>query len=566
VAILIDDINDNAPHFDVTALRVSVSEAQPADTPFFIAHAVDIDVGDKNGRVTYRLVSARPSGPFMIRPLTGELVLTAPLDYESCSEYDLVIGAQDGGIPQRTANLTLKLLVLDANDNAPVFDRAEYLLSVSEDVAVMSNVLTVIASDRDSGRYGRVTYTLHTAGTFSDPPLAVFADTGVVYVRKPLDRETLDSFTMTIVAVDGGLPSLNATATLHVHVTDVNDNPPNCSTLDKLQVAENAPIGTLVGVLRALDPDAGVNGTVVYYVQSEETSSAFRIDATGDVYTAMNLDTESRDIYSIEVRAQDGGRPSLSTVCLVNIAVNDVNDNDPFFVLPHQSRLTISELQPEGTEVMQVRANDPDAGENGTVEYRLKAGNELIALYFTLDVDSGVLRSRRVIDYDTLSSPTFDLVIVATDRGRPPRRAEKKLTIEILDVTDGRNHSQFFSGDKDVITFSVSETIVVGARVGVVDAVRAAYVQSLKSVDQSLLDESFEIIAGNSQARFEIDKVTSAIYVVAPLDYETTPVCVCVRAHTCACTCSDAPVENLPTGQLGYDGTTSKVVDRAHCR
>jgi len=63
------------------------------------------------------------------------LRLTGRVDREQTASYDLTVVALDGGRPARSAELTVHVVVVDANDNLPTFDHVEYLVQVREDVA-----------------------------------------------------------------------------------------------------------------------------------------------------------------------------------------------------------------------------------------------------------------------------------------------------------------------------------------------------------------------------------------------------------------------------------------------
>ena len=56
------------------------------------------------------------------------VVLTeaAALDRETQSEHRLQVTAYDAGEPPRTGQLDVTVLVLDANDNSPVFEYSAY--------------------------------------------------------------------------------------------------------------------------------------------------------------------------------------------------------------------------------------------------------------------------------------------------------------------------------------------------------------------------------------------------------------------------------------------------------
>lgn len=66
--------------------------------------------------------------------------------------YILVVQAQDNGQPSLSTTLTVYCNVLDLNDNAPVFDPQSYSQEIYENVTIGTPVLTVMATDRDSGK------------------------------------------------------------------------------------------------------------------------------------------------------------------------------------------------------------------------------------------------------------------------------------------------------------------------------------------------------------------------------------------------------------------------------
>lgn len=72
VEVVVEDVNDNGPVFDVPVLYVSVTEAQAPHQQFFAVHATDADSG-RNGQITYKLLAIVPDvgGLFMVHPVTG---------------------------------------------------------------------------------------------------------------------------------------------------------------------------------------------------------------------------------------------------------------------------------------------------------------------------------------------------------------------------------------------------------------------------------------------------------------------------------------------------------------
>ena len=83
--------------------------------------------------------------------------------------------------------------VLDVNDEPPRFTQSQYNVTLSEDAPVSSRpILTVHATDLDSGLAGRIKYSI-TAGDGTDK-FHVDADTGALSVVAPLDYESKISY------------------------------------------------------------------------------------------------------------------------------------------------------------------------------------------------------------------------------------------------------------------------------------------------------------------------------------------------------------------------------------
>lgn len=200
IKIRIHDTNDNPPEFDMTEVETNVAEDFPIHEPFFAVQAIDKDKHE-NGKVTYELIKSEPACPVIIRPLTGQILLAASLDYEKTKRYMLTVRAQDQGIPPKASFTTVYLNVLDVNDNAPEFDSQLYDLEVAEDAHLMTPLIVVKATDKDSNENGQVRY------RFLDESVTDFginSKTGEIFVRQSLDREVIPEYTFLVVAYDKG--------------------------------------------------------------------------------------------------------------------------------------------------------------------------------------------------------------------------------------------------------------------------------------------------------------------------------------------------------------------------
>ncbi|XP_072158683.1 cadherin-related tumor suppressor-like [Bemisia tabaci] len=147
----VTDTNDNAPVFEEATYSFDVPENWVRGARVGQVQAVDEDQ-DVNGLVTYSVISDWANDVFSLNPQTGVFTLTARLDYEEVQHYIFVVQAQDTGKPSLSSTLTVYFNVLDLNDNAPLFDPMSYSNEVFENATIGTSIVTVTATDLDSGK------------------------------------------------------------------------------------------------------------------------------------------------------------------------------------------------------------------------------------------------------------------------------------------------------------------------------------------------------------------------------------------------------------------------------
>lgn len=323
---------------------------------------------------------------FRLDPETGELKIIGYLDRERTDEYVLNVTIYDLGNPQKTASKVLPVVVLDENDNAPVFEKTLASFRVTENALNGTIILRLNATDADLGENARITYSLVTdTNDFRIDP-----ETGVLFIASPLDRERQELYELQIRASDNGQkrdqPQLFSDAMVRVIVEDVNDNAPEFSLKEyNIRIREDIPVHTVVAITTATDLDSGPGGDVLYSL-SDDIDHSFKIDKyTGTIRTIKALDFEERQIHSLTIRAVDRGTPSISSETSVIIEIIDVNENRfapqfDDFVLSG----SVAENQPAGTHVMAVTAKDADVpGPDSRISYSIRGGDGLGV--FTID-------------------------------------------------------------------------------------------------------------------------------------------------------------------------------------
>ncbi|KAM9532043.1 protocadherin gamma-A10-like [Guaruba guarouba] len=451
IEIEITDINDNAPSFQQEEKELRMSETTAPGWRFPLAEAHDPDSGP-NSLQHYELsgdehfslaVQAGPGGDQ--RP---ELVLAKALDREEAAFHELVLRASDGGEPARTGKARIRVTVLDANDNAPVFSQAEYTVRVPEDVPVGSVLVAVTASDADEGLNGQVKYSLTKFTDKASKILQLDAFTGTLTLMRTLDFEEMSSYELEVQAHDGG--SLFDTAKVVITVTDVNDNAPEISVRSALsEISEDATSGTVVALLHVQDRDSGDNGQVRCSIVE---TLPFQLEKNFEDYyrvvTAGELDREKVSEYNLTVRAVDGGSPALESSAVLALQVLDVNDNAPVFAEARYSA-RLAENNAAGALVLTVGASDADWGQNARVRYRLSEGQNArvryrlvegrvrgapLSSYVSVQAETGALYALRSFDYEEVRE--VRLWVWAEDGGAPALSSNVSVRLEIVDEND----------------------------------------------------------------------------------------------------------------------------------
>ncbi|KAM8988152.1 cadherin EGF LAG seven-pass G-type receptor 2 isoform 1-T1 [Ara ararauna] len=499
---------NTAPQFQPSSYQASVEENRPSGTPVLRVSALDPDAGEA-GRLRYTMAAlfdSRSDGLFAMDPITGAITTAAPLDRESKSTHVFRVTATDHGTPRRSAMATVTVTVTDTNDHDPAFEQAEYRESVRENLEVGYEVLTVRATDGDTGPNANILYRLLNGGGVNEV-FEIDPRSGVIRTRGPVDREAVEAFELLVEATDQGqeLGPRSATATVRIAVEDDNDNAPQFS--EKRYVAQvpedTAPTAAVLRVT-ATDRDKGSNALVHYSIVSGNTRGHFYIDAqTGALDVVTPLDYEVSKEFTLRIRAQDGGRPPLSNISgLVTVQVLDVNDNAPIFVsTPFQA--TVLENVPLGYSVIHVQAIDADSGDNSRLVYTLLETGA--GFPFAINNSTGWIVVASELDREAVDSYSFE--VEAQDQGTPPMASSASVTVTVLDVND--NSPEFTQREYSA---RLNEDAAVGSSVLTVSAVD----RDANSVI------TYQISSGNTRNRFSITSQSGGglISLALPLDYK----------------------------------------------
>ena len=277
VIIQVVDVNDNRPSFDKSSYVANVAENSQVLTSVVTISASD---PDPFGRLTYSIESAQPgnrSDAFSVDFSSGVITTADVLDRESIDTYVLQVKVTDGGEPALSGFTTVTINVTDQNDNPPVFNVSSFQATIPENSDIASFVVKIQAEDADLGSNARISYFINSSNDMS--AFAIDPDTGIISINKKLDRENISNYLLKCVAIDHGQPQLSSMpVAVHVSLSDVNDNAPAfLQSVYAVNVSEDVTSGTVVEEVVAVDPDAGLNGTVVYSISGGNDDGTFTI-------------------------------------------------------------------------------------------------------------------------------------------------------------------------------------------------------------------------------------------------------------------------------------------------
>ncbi|KAK2523218.1 hypothetical protein Q9966_012281 [Columba livia] len=412
VVIKIIDVNDWPPVFDPVT-EFSVNENAPVGFVVGKVTATDRDTGD-NAFVLYSLTGGG-GNIFEIDEINGDIKIKNSPDYETTNEYNLTVNAVNSkSAPFHEATTQVAVLVIDVNDNAPVFAQNSYSASINMINPVGAHVITVSATDQDEGENGLIEYSILPDRDFS--PFFLIEDTREGNIITTGNLSASGEIHLTVMAKDKGSPALNATAIITINVLDNRPFVPQFNESEiSVSVLENTGVDYLIYAFTVVET---LGKPIHYTVASGNEKGHFRLDPeSGELRTAINLNYEEVSQYVILIEANDNFSSAAKVqrsglfaqnVAMLTISVQDVNEAPVFLNNAYSARIPNS--VPYKYPVITVQATDPDSGDNGLLLYSLvdSQTNE-----FDIDENTGQIFTVSVAG----KAGTFHLEVQATDQG-----------------------------------------------------------------------------------------------------------------------------------------------------
>jgi hypothetical protein len=332
-------------------------------------------------------------------------------------------------------------------------------IHIIEDLPIGSSIYTFITdgckTENSTGTYRFVDSQKNSNDFFLIDPY-----TGRVTTKKLIDRDDFClrrvcscakcEITLEVLCVHMGQIYFND---LSVIIDDRNDHAPQFPKSSiTIDVLENVPIGYLIPIDVAIDPDYGINSIQEYKLLEENSTAknffnkipqAFQIEYSkkNDLLAlrlVKNLDREQCDTLQYVIQVYDGGQPQ-PLIGKLNIRINilDVNDMSPVFDRS-DIRVLLSESTSIGSLVARVHAFDGDTGLNGLVYYTIVSLDPPSNGTFILSKETGEIRLAAKLDYE--KERTYRMKIKAQDNGPQQGSISAFATVDI-DVKDENDNA-----------------------------------------------------------------------------------------------------------------------------
>ncbi|CAF0764583.1 unnamed protein product, partial [Didymodactylos carnosus] len=432
-SVVILDVNDHSPQFEVDHFRFNVAENTIVGKKIgqVLAHDPDTFL---NGKITYTIfgddlyVNGNNNSDrkmFRIEADSGELYLLEPLDYETKHEYLFLVEAKDHGNvdatswPSIPSYADILIHVDDVNDCHP-----EIILTIPDNESVSLSSINkedrYIINDMSPRKHSRMKNdsTSYTEGNDDD-----IEDDFINHFRLKSENESKEKqSSFQILKFVKEEPILADNLLALVYIRD-NDNLANGELTLELQVKLVNPIAAFKLDSRCIN-DFSIHhfteNICAYLIENYFRLTLFRPNVYG-LFNNLILDRDEHEMFMFKFTVDDHGNMpiqninhlqfnnisqldessntknltkklkkqirhrkrtrsldqyhteklfSLKSEIYLHLKLLDINDNHPQFIKPYY-QVSVDENQPRDTFVVRVHAEDIDKGENGTVRYEL---------------------------------------------------------------------------------------------------------------------------------------------------------------------------------------------------
>ena len=512
--ISVIDVNDHVPVFKKSDYQGHIYEGSAAGSVVRGLEDCFATDQDSSGVAKYLITSGNDANLFAakVKDISGlkllQIVTIRSLDREALGNtpISLQVQAVDGGNPEKkSAIATIRIKVLDRNDNGPVFNETNWRATIQENSPVMTSVVKVKASDNDEGSNKQLYYYFPT----EQDDFVIDPYTGVIYVAAPLSYNKQNSYNIKVSVTDRAVQDpKTSTSEVHISLVQVSNYPPASVTntapqfatsLYEIKVRGDLPLKAFVLLPRATDSDGigNSNGRLTFSLSPVSTTNPFTVNPRSGAITVNKKLPATPTTVEFTVTAQDGGALKADTTVRIEIRAINQNKGPPEF---KESTVNVDFVGDADKPVFTAVAVDSD-----NTAYSIVEGTGLGR--FQINENTGVIKSKGAFK----SLATYDLYIEAKDKNVFPMSSTMYARVNIK----SSNHSNpVFT--KAMYTGKIDEGEMSGS---FVTAVRAEFPDPTKVVKYKvtntaigvglMLDPNTGIVTTDRILDYELDQKKS---------------------------------------------------------
>ncbi|XP_052846341.1 protocadherin-16 isoform X2 [Drosophila gunungcola] len=435
VNVRVTDVNDNAPQWIGTPYTLTLSEVTVPGTRILQgARAEDADQPGPFSTVEYQVLP----GPYseyvqFLNPLEGTLVLKKALDYEQLQNFTVKLRAQDQGTPPRHSDTLLRVLITDADDQNPKFQRESYSAEIPVDGRpgeLRMRPEPLKAVDQDEGICAPIQYTI--VQSQDAKYFRIHPHNGAISLLTPIGyADVANGATLVVKATQIDNPDRYALTTVQLTRPGSHSDLSTLAFVQKrfvMRIREDTAVGNRILALPTNKPGKHLK----YTIPDPVNSQFFTVGSLGELVLAKPLDYEKMTKHEFQVQATDGMTNSTAELTL---DVIDVNDWEPRFrethyefMVPKSQSLQSRVDSFEGVLIGKVEAADGDR--NDKLELSLRGQH---AGLFEIDATGNIYM--RPEQLQSLNESTVHLIAIATDTGVPPRSTSVPVSVTMEGLT-----------------------------------------------------------------------------------------------------------------------------------
>ncbi|KAM4592033.1 B-cadherin-like [Odontesthes bonariensis] len=430
--------------------EISVSENERKAYPLKISQIRSDE--DQKRKIYYSITGPgadeEPIGLFTMDRTSGILYITQPLDREKQAKYMFKAHAVAEGTGKAEEPMDVNVIVIDQNDNNPIFEKSTYIGEVAEASKIGYEVIQVVATDLDEPNSDNsdIRYSiLSQEPTEPSSKLFVINEvTGMIRVNAGgLDREIIPQYTLVVQAADMQGRGLSGNTKVILKVTDSNDNAPVFTQPSYTATIAENKADTFVVKMMVTDGDEPHSPAwnAKFNIFDGDVGKLFTVETgpnkqEGILKTTTGLDFEKSRTHTLVITVENDvpfAVPLATSTATVIVTVQDVNE-PPIFT-PTVKQVSKPENLPVDSEVVVYTASDPDIERKQKVMYRIISDS---AGWLNVGKETGLITVKGAMDRESpfVKNENYVALIGAYDDDDIPLTGTGTLIIQLQDVND----------------------------------------------------------------------------------------------------------------------------------